>query len=398
MRGTSVCTLRTTRGFVPHSGSKRSPSNAGWGNPPWTIDFSSTARALPSEVDFAIVGGGFSGLSAAARLRQVQPEKTIALFEADCVGAGSSGHTGGMTLAESAAGDLPGLGDVLEGFAEIQRELKIECDFNLSGVWELGRKNVKKNSPISWNDSGTLGVVDDVPGGSADPGKLVSGLAHTAQQSGAAIFEHMRVDRISYEQPLELEISGRRVRAGHVLIATNAESLELSDLSGGAEPKFTLALATEPLTDAQLTEVGLSRHKPFYTVDMPYLWGRPLHGNQVIFGSGLVHLEHWSELLNLNISNGEAAGLMRLLESRVRSLHPALENIQFTNRWGGPILIADDMTPVFRHHLKSKNIIVLGGYSGHGVALSVYLGRWAADVLAGTRKLPSWNKSSGAKH
>jgi glycine/D-amino acid oxidase-like deaminating enzyme len=380
------------------SGIKHSPSNAGWGNPPWQIDFRSTARALPSEVDFAIVGGGFSGLSAAARLRQVQPEKTTAVFEADCVGGGSSGHTGGMTLAESAAGDLPGLGDVLEGFAEIQRELKIECDFDLPGVWELGRKKVKKDSPISWNDSGTLGVVNDVPGGSVDPGKLVSGLAQAAQRSGATIFENARVHSISYGHPLDLEVSGRRVRAGQVLIATNAESLELSDLSGGAEPKFTLALATECLTDPQLKEVGLSTHKPFYTVDMPYLWGRPLHAHQLIFGSGLVHLEHWSELLNLNIASGEAAGLMRLLESRVHSLHPALENIQFTNRWGGPILIADEMTPVFRHHLKSKNIIVLGGYSGHGVALSVYLGRWAADVFAGKRKLPSWNKSLGAKY
>jgi glycine/D-amino acid oxidase-like deaminating enzyme len=383
---------------VPHSRTKHSPSNAGWGNPPWTIDFDSTARALPSEVDFAIVGGGFSGLSAAARLRQVHPDKTTVVFEADCVGAGSSGYTGGMTLAESAAGDLPGLGDVLEGFVEIQHELKIECDLKLPGVWELGRKNVKKDSPISWNDSGTLGVVNDAPGGTVDPGKLVSGLAQTTQRFGAVIFEHARVEKISYEPPLELEVSGKRIRAGQVLIATNAESLELSDLSGGAEPKFTLALATAPLTDAQLTEVGLSTHKPFYTVDMPYLWGRPVHGNQVIFGSGLVHLEHWSELLNLDISSGEAAELMRLLESRVRSLHPMLENVQFTNRWGGPILIADQMTPVFRHHLKSKNIVVLGGYSGHGVALSVYLGRWAADVLAGQRRLPSWNKSAGAKH
>jgi glycine/D-amino acid oxidase-like deaminating enzyme len=46
---------------------------------------------------------------------------------------------------------------------------------------------------------------------------------------------------------------------------------------------------------------------------------------------------------------------------------------------------------VFRRHLNSRNIIVLGGYSGHGVALSVYLGRWAADVMAGKRKLPKWN-------
>jgi glycine/D-amino acid oxidase-like deaminating enzyme len=383
---------------VLQSGNKPSPGNAGWGNPPWIIDFNSTARALPSEVDFAIVGGGFSGLSAAARLRQVLPDKTTAVFEADRVGAGSSGRTGGLTLAESAAGDLPGLGDVLDGFAEILQELKIDCDFNLPRVWELGRSKVKKDSPISWNDSGALGVVNDVPGGSVDPGKLVTGLARAAQRSGAAIFEHARVDKISHEQPLELEVSGRRVRAGHILLATNAESLELNDLSGSAEPKFTLALATAPLTDAQIKNVGLSTHQPFYTVDLPYLWGRSLHDRRLIFGSGLVHLEHWSELLNLDISTGETAGLMRLLELRVRSLHPALENIQFTNRWGGPILITEEMKPVFSHHLKRKNIIVLGGYSGHGVALSVYLGRWAADVLAGKRKLPSWDNSLGAKH
>lgn len=377
---------------------KPSLSNAGWGNPPWTIDFNSTARALPSEVEFAIVGGGFSGLSAAARLRQLLPDKTTAVFEADCVGAGSSGHTGGLTLAESAAGDLPGLGDVLDGFAEILQELKIDCDFNLPGVTELGRSKVKKDSPISWSDSGALGVVNDVPGGTVDPGKLVSGLAQAAQRLGAAIFEHARVDKISYEQPLELEISGRRVRAGRILLATNAESLELSDLSGVAEPKFTLALATAPLTDAQLKNVGLATRKPFYTADLPYLWGRSLHGQRLIFGSGLVHLEHWSELLNLDILTGEAAGLMRLLELRVHSLHPGLEKVQFTNRWGGPILITDQMKPVLSHHLKNKKIIVLGGYSGHGVALSVYLGRWAADALAGKRKLPAWDKSLGAIH
>jgi glycine/D-amino acid oxidase-like deaminating enzyme len=368
-----------------------SPSNAGWGKPPWKIDFHAAARELPSEVDFAVVGAGFSGLSAACRLRQLQPEKTMIVFEADRVGAGSSGHTGGMSLAESAAGDLPGLGDVLEGFGEIQRDLEIDCDFSLPGAWELGRKNIKKDSPVSWNDSGTLGVVHEVPGGTVDPGKLISGLARAAQQLGAGIFENARVEKISYHQPLALAVAGKRVLAHEVLIATNAESLELSDLAGEAEPKFTLALATEPLSDAALEELGLLSHRPFYTVDMPYLWGRGLHEKQMIFGSGLVHFSHWSKLHALSVGSGEAARLMRLLESRVRGLHPVLQNVQFTNLWGGPILITDKLKPVFRRHLKSRNIIVLGGYSGHGVALSVYLGRWAAEVMAGTRKLPKWN-------
>ncbi len=367
------------------------PNNAGWGNAPWQIDFEVSKGPLPSEVDYGIVGAGFTGLSAACHLRQSQPEKTTAVFEADRVGAGSSGHTGGMTLAESAAGDLPGLGDVLKGFGEIQRELGIECDFSLPGAWELGRQHIKKDSPISWNDSGTLGVVNSVEGGSADPGKLISGLARAAERLGATILENSRVEKISYQEPLQLQVAGKKIRAGQVLIATNAESLELSDLSGGAEPKFTLALATEPLAESQLEELGLSSRNSFYTVDLPYLWGRPLRQNQVIFGSGLVHLSHWSELHNLDVSKGEAARLMRLLESRVRGLHVALENVEFTNRWGGPILIADEMKPAFRHHLRSDKIVVLGGYSGHGVAQSVYLGRWAADVLAGRKKLPAWN-------
>lgn len=371
--------------------------NAGWGNPPWQIDFHTPPdRPLPSEVDFAIVGAGFTGLSAACHLRQIQPQKTTVVFEADCVGAGSSGHTGGMTLAESAAGDLPGLGDVLKGFSEIQRELGVDCDFSLPGAWELGRADIQKNSPISWNDSGALGVVNNVPGGSVDPGKLIGGLARAAERLGAPVFENSRVQNVLYQEPLQLEVMGQRIRAGQVLIATNAESLELSDLSGGAEPKFTLALATEPLTEAQLENLGLSSRHSFYTVDLPYLWGRPLRQSQVIFGSGLVHLNHWSELHNLNVSSGEAGGLLRLLESRVRGLHPALANVEFTNRWGGPILIADEMKPVFRRHLKSERVVILGGYSGHGVAQSVYLGRWAADVLAGHRKLPSWNEN-GAK-
>src|SRR5271170_4175335 len=92
-------------------------TSTNWGKTPWTIDFRSKPTELPESVDYAIVGGGFCGLAAAAWLRHLAPEKIVALFEASTVGAGASGHTGGMALAETAAGDLPGLGDVLAGFS-----------------------------------------------------------------------------------------------------------------------------------------------------------------------------------------------------------------------------------------------------------------------------------------
>jgi glycine/D-amino acid oxidase-like deaminating enzyme len=75
-------------------------------------------------------------------------------------------------------------------------------------------------------------------------------------------------------------------------------------------------------------------------------------------------------------------------------MHPALEKIRFTNRWGGPILIANEWQPVFAQHPRSPNVVVLGAFSGHGVALSVYLGRWAAEALCEKRSLPGWNASA----
>ena len=114
-----------------------SPLKTHWGKPPWTIDFRSRPRPIPKEIDFAVIGGGFTGLSAALWLRRFEPSKNVALFESGHVGAGSSGHSGGMTLAETAAGDLPGLGDVLAGFSDIVKELALDCDFSLPGAWIL---------------------------------------------------------------------------------------------------------------------------------------------------------------------------------------------------------------------------------------------------------------------
>jgi glycine/D-amino acid oxidase-like deaminating enzyme len=366
-------------------------SRANWGQAPWVIDFRAEERPLPDQVDFAIVGGGFSGLAAAAWLRHLEPRKSVALFEADSIGAGSSGHTGGMALGETAAGDLPGLGDVLAGFTRILAELKVQCDLTLPGAFEIARTETLDDSPISWNDSGNLRVTREVPGGTIDAGKMVSGLARAAQERGAHIYENARVEALANEKIPTLQVRGKRIGARCVLVATNAESLELSGLADRAQPKFTLAVATGTLTHEQMRILGLGSGKPFYTVDLPYLWGRVLYGNQIIFGSGLVHLNDWRELLTLDVSKGEAADLMSGLERRVHRLHPFLRDVRLSHRWGGPILIADKWQPVFMRHPANRNAIVLGAYSGHGVAQSVYLGAWAAEAMLGKRDLPQWN-------
>jgi glycine/D-amino acid oxidase-like deaminating enzyme len=216
----------------------------------------------------------------------------------------------------------------------------------------------------------------------------------------------------------------------------------MSGLRAAAEPKLTFALATAPLSAAQLKAIGLSSRRPFYTVDFPYLWGRLLESNGVIFGSGLVpapigmpfriptgarSIENGvHDLLRFtpqgsttkgftpkgfapkgyDVRRGEAAERLRWLENRVCHLHPALASVRVTHRWGGPILFTEKMLPIFRWLTpqgfatkgfirkglpRSKQVLVLAGYNGHGVALSVYLGKWAAEALLAHRPLPRWS-------
>jgi len=372
-----------------------------WGQPPWQIDFSPAHEPLPTSVDFAILGGGFTGLAAAAWLRRHAPEKSVAVFEAKRIGAAASGRTGGMVLAESAAGDLPGLGDVLAGLTRILGDLGracgislgTSCELALPGAWEIARKGGLAKSPISWNDSGTLRVVNEVPGGTVNPGKLVEGLARCAQQLGAVILEQARVERVNWGRAdAELEFTGGKVRSGKILFATNALSLDLSGLNDRTHPKLTLAASTAPLSEDQLEAIGLSQRKPFYTVDFPYLWGRVCRDNSIVWGAGLVGAEDSGSVEQIDIAAEESSRMFASLERRIRHLQPGLEQLNFTHRWGGPILFRDGWEPVFDRHPASPNGIVLGAFAGHGVALSVYLGTWAAEILLGRRNLPEWGK------
>jgi glycine/D-amino acid oxidase-like deaminating enzyme len=363
-----------------------------WGNRPWKVEFRTEDKPLPARAEYAVVGGGFSGLAAAAWLKRLAPEKNVALLEAEEFGAGASGHTGGMALAETAAGDLPGLGDVLAGYKKTLRDLEVNGDVKLPGVYELGRRDALADTPIRWKDSGDLCAVKRVEGGTINPGKIVSGLARAAARSGVLLYENAGVQKAKFGEEIELQTKRGCLQAERVLFTTNAYSLEMTGLQERAKPTFTLAAMTEGLTENIFEGIGLGEGKPFYTVDLPYLWGRRLDA-AMIFGCGLVHVENWRELQELDIRKGEAPEMFARLEKRVKGLHPALKHVKFTHRWGGPICISGEMKPVFERHAKSEKAIVLGAFSGHGVAQSVYLGAWAAEAMLGKRELPEWRKA-----
>ena len=55
-------------------------------------------------------------------------------------------------------------------------------------------------------------------------------------------------------------------------------------------------------------------------------------------------------------------------------------------------MFRENWTPVFSHHPESDDGIVIGAFAGHGVALSSYLGSWAAEAMLGRRDLPPWGR------
>ncbi len=374
-----------------------------WGAPPWKIDFRPPQRPLPAHVDFAVIGAGFTGLAAAAWLRRLAPEKSVAVLEAARIGAGASGRTGGMALAETAAGPQRGLGDVLAGLENILKTLRVKCDLHLGGAWEIARGPGPKGlarSTIRWDDSGTLRVVNEVPGGTLDPGKLVSGLARAAHGIGAGIYENHRVLDVHWKAAPEIHVgdgrgSIRKLTAAKIIFATNALSLGVSGLQEGMHPRLTLAVLAKAVSEKVLKEIGLAERKPFYTVDFPYLWGRVRPDRSIVWGAGLVQSLDEGDLDRVDIAAPEPAQIFARLEERVTHLHPALEKTKFTHRWGGPILFRDNWKPVFDWHPQSlehgKNAIVIGAFAGHGAALSSYLGSWAAEIFLQQRTLPSWS-------
>ena len=88
------------------------PTAERWGRPPWHVDAVPPAAPLPPRCDVAVVGGGFTGLSAAYHL--ARRGARVVLLEASALGAGASGRTGGIVLEGTAAGPLEGVEHCLD--------------------------------------------------------------------------------------------------------------------------------------------------------------------------------------------------------------------------------------------------------------------------------------------
>ena len=362
-----------------------------WGEPVWSCPIQVAPQPLADglRVDVAIVGAGFTGLATAFYMLRSYPERRVAVFEAQQVGAGASGRTGGLVLADTAVGPLPGVEDCIETVQELVTTQGIACDLQLPGCWEIGRRQAHPLSPIQWTDHGALQVVHTLPGGAFDPRRFLAGLADIVQRSGGQIFEDAPVIGLEVAPvgDVRLDVAGKSVYAERAVFATNAFCLPLLGLQDRAGGAHAIAVATEPVADSALDDLGWTSRTPFYTLDRPSLWGRVTADNRAVIGSGLTG---HGDVQNARIDAPKTRRLFESLERRIHHLHPVLRDVRLTHRWMGPLCFGTDDKPLIMGRDEDR-VLIATGYRGHGVALSVRVGKLLAEVLAGTGQLPMWD-------
>ncbi len=368
-----------------------------WGETPWTSAQLAGIAGPPAAAQVAIVGGGFTGASTAYHL--AKRGISAAIFEAGRIGDGASGRTGGLVLEGTAAGPLEVADSCVPELDHLVRAEAIDCGLHLPGCWEIEHGEGRGKPALPWRDAGQpMHIVNSVAGGVVEPALLLTGILRAARRCGAAIYASTRVRRIVTGPQLALELANQIVHPEYIVVAANAWMSELLPREHvNVHSSLTFACATQPLDAATLDAIGLADGIPFYTTDLPYLWGRTTNDGRAIFGSGLVFGTP-QELEASDVSIGSSRAALTQLQDRVRSLHPEFRNAGFSASWGGPIAFTEDGIPLLGRLPASPNTIIAGAYSGHGVAMSVHAGQLIACTIADGAELPRWGALDRKPH
>jgi hypothetical protein len=189
-----------------------------------------------------------------------------------------------------------------------------------------------------------LCIAGKEPGGSADPGALVRGLAAAARAPDAEIHEHSRCRRSS---PAPRPCSARGWSAPRRARDRRARRVcdEPRPATGPDHARPDAGAGDAPLSDGALGDMGLADRTPFYTADLPYLWGASSPTGAWCSARG--------SCIPPTATCGRCASAIRpcgrvLCRPRVavRGLHPALARIAIRERWGGPIAFRRGAVPI----------------------------------------------------
>ena len=366
------------------------------------------------EADVAIIGAGITGLSAACHLKARLPDLAVVVLERERVGAGASGRSSGALtdtperrwaykLAKdgeeetrrAAAFQRSGVETVLS----LIREGEIDCDLGSPGYLMLGLERhipyLKREAEAMqrFGRQGRFLTRDEVktfvrqdfyqagvhaPAYWLNPGRYVRGLARLALRRGARIFEQATVRKVRPGHPTQLRLSeGGDVHAGTVVLATNGYTSKLGFFRRRVFPIHTCAVATEPLSPAELDSLGWEGRQVIFEAAQT---GHTLFltpDNRLVC-RGTTHYHFNDGVESFDLTKVEA----RLTEA-IHQRFPQLQPVRISHRWSGVLGMTRWFYPAIGR-LTGKGEILYGiGYSGHGLACATLAGRLMTEMYAG---------------
>jgi glycine/D-amino acid oxidase-like deaminating enzyme len=377
------------------------------------------ARDLPQSVDVAVIGGGFTGLSAARTLAKGGAQ--VAVLEAENVGWGASCRNGGMVLSGLKLGTAKLIArygreatkrmyaaslESIDCVEALVHEENIACDFSRCGHLEVACKpkhfadfgraaetierefghklRIVEKTDLPGEIGSAIyhgGIVDEVSAG-VNPAKYVGGLACAAAKAGAAIHEKTRVvglerDARDGKKGWNVKTSRGTLHARDVLIATSGYTSGITlSLQKKIIPIGSFIIVTEVLPEALARELS-PRNRMIYDSKNYLYYYRLTPDRRMLFGGRAAFFPE-----NENTVRDSA----RILRDGIISVYPQLRETEVEYVWGGTLDFAFDIMP---HAGKMDGMFYSVGYAGHGVAMATLLGKKIAEsILTGRDENP----------
>ncbi|KJZ10838.1 oxidoreductase [Marinomonas sp. S3726] len=358
------------------------------------------------DCDVCIIGGGFTGLSAALHL--AEKGYSVILLEAHKVAWGASGRNGGQVcqghnmshedmiakVGKESADLLWQMSlDSVDLVKDLIEKHQIQCDLK-QGVLHVANKakhceELKqsvdyKQSKLNYQDieyldkaqvSAMLGS-DKYHGGEywkqgahLHPLNYALGLAQAADNAGVKIFEDSRVTDYQTGNQVQVNTDKGCVKAKFVLLACNGYLGNLEPrIAGKIMPINNFILATEPLGDEICARIN---PQDVAVADSKFVinYFKLSADNRLLWGGG----ENYTSKFPSDIG--------QFVRKYMLEFYPELSQTKIDYGWGGTLAITLNRMPFFQRI--EPNVLVAQGYSGHGVAMATLGGKLMAEAVAG---------------
>jgi len=378
-------------------------------------------QPLPATADVVIIGGGFSGISAARNLARQGLQ--VVVLESEKIMSQASARNGGHCntgVAQNFASLVASKGlekatefyraydDAVSYVASVIDEEGIDCDFRLCGKLKLASKPTHLASlqtaaklmsetvdPEVMLLSATE-IRDEVSsdafyggllqkrGGQMHMGKFGIGLAQSAVRAGAKIYQHHAVTALTRLSGYQhrIETAKGSIVAEKVLLATGcSDKGPFPWFQRRIVPVGSFIITTVPLPAAQLAQ--LLPHDRTYVTSMNIgNYFRTTADNRLVFGGRA----------RFSMSNPtQDARSGEVLRASLKTLFPQLASIPIDYCWGGLVDMSADRLP---HAGEQNGVFFTMGYSGHGTQMSVWMGKVMADLIGEKKDSNPWGTES----